>query len=151
MFVGTQNAIQEKQDRIRRGEEVLVKLRVLQREVIAREEDFAKIDAATPHDMALPGVYHDLQRIGSESGLALSNVGSQTTLLEKGDWSITKTNVVLDFEGSYNGVKNFLSQIASAARMFNAQSVGLQIADETTGTVRLQVDIEAYAAQPLEI
>jgi Tfp pilus assembly protein PilO len=147
-FVGFQESIKEKENRIQKGEERLVELRMLEREIEAQQDTFAKIDAAIPGDIALPGVYHDLQRMGSESGLVL--VGVKFTEEQFDDELVlAKTNIDLKLEGSYSGVKNFLLQVKSSERMFNAQSAILEVQDNITGILSVQVHVEAYAAQTL--
>jgi len=147
MLVDVREAVKEREERVQRGEAVLVKLRNLQREAEKRQEDFAKIDTAIPEETALPKIYHELQLLGAQSGLVLSSIASSREKIGEGAAAVEKTTIQLQLQGSYEGVKNFLQQVKSSERMFNAQSVLLDAQDETTGTgaLKLQISIAAYA------
>ena len=145
-FTKIQADIEEGRARVQRGEEALVKLRAAKREADARQDDFAKIDIAIPQDMALPAVYHELQRLGLESELAVSNLDSTETELQVGNSTMKRATVSLELQGPYGNIKNFLAQAKSFARMLNTQAVGVDSVGSET--LRLQVDINAYSYDP---
>jgi len=145
IFSDIRETIKERGERVQRGEAILVELRSLRREAEKRQEDFAKIDEAIPEETALPKIYHELQLLGAESGLVLSGIASLKEELGEGAAAIEKTMIRLEFQSSYEGVKNFLRQVKSSQRMFNTQSVLLEVQDGATGTLRLEIAIDAYA------
>lgn len=144
-FADMQEAITEREERIQRGENLLVQLRDQKRQVEERQEDFARLEVAIPEDAALPGLYHDLQRLGGESGLVLSEITSEQEPVQEGNAQLSETMISLELEGSYAGVKRFIEQVHVFQRMLNVQSIVLEIGDEETGTLLLNAAVAAYS------
>lgn len=91
------------------------------------EDELVRLNTALPDDSSLPSLYNLIQRLSSESGLILrqiSAVEDATEVLE--DVQAKTTAVSLNLEGSYEGLKTFLSRTQTAPRLLDVVSVGFE-------------------------
>jgi len=145
-FAEVRKDIAEHGERIQKGEEVSVQLREMKRAIEGKRENFGKIDIAIPSEVAVAGAYHEIQQMAQAAELILTSVGGgDTKVREEGDAvSLRQAALSLTLEGSYGGMKNFLSQLKSSARMLNTQAVSLENQDELAGILSIQIEVEVY-------
>jgi Tfp pilus assembly protein PilO len=144
-FLGIREEMKLQEESVVQREALLAKQRQLKKQAEERKEDFEKIDIAVPKELALPKVYHEFQEMGADSGLSLMNISDTTETTEEVS-SLRRSVVSLEFQGTYEGIKNFLSAVKSSARVFNMQSLTIQTQKESRGILQFHTKIETYAS-----
>jgi Tfp pilus assembly protein PilO len=144
-----QAEVAEHRERIKAGEEVLESLRGTKQEIERRRENFQKIRVAVPEEVAVAGVYHEIQRMASSVGVKLNTISNTEDLVDKDASILVVQSVIsLGLEGSYESAKNFVRQLKASARVLNIQDIVLESvsAEGEFGVLRITITIKAYGA-----
>jgi Tfp pilus assembly protein PilO len=103
------------------------------------QEEISKIDSALPEDPSLPSLFDFLQKLSSQSGLLLENVGSGN-FSEEG--KLKKWTVALKLKGDYPLFKNFISTLEKSARLIKVEKVSLSSEKESSS---FDITISVYS------
>lgn len=151
-FSDLRTQVQEREERLARGEAALNRLKGIQEEVEAHQKDFEKIDKAIPQETQLPAVYDAIQDLGSSSGVVVQAIEASVSTLASEEQRVAGVTLKVELLGTYEGLKNFLSNARSFARILNAQSLAIRdaaIVDDsgevTPGLLGIEVEFEAYS------
>lgn len=89
------------------------------------EAEISNIDSALPPDSssAILSFYNYLQRVPSESGLILKNLGSASLSPLDGKPGIEAISISITVSGSYPSLKNFLKTLEKSARIIKVESI----------------------------
>ena len=132
-FAAMQKELGVKQGELASKENYFAHLQELQARIDS-EELVAKIDAAIPNDPQLPALYEFLQSVGGESGLSLRSIAVSQGSPVQGT-RLQSMSASLQFGGSYEGLKVFLSDLLRASRMTDIDSISFSNPQEGTGFV----------------
>jgi len=136
--------VAERKDRLESGQRILTQLRMLEAEVSARQGDFDKTDRAIPQDQGLPALYEHIQQLGTSSGLILNSIGGQAAGELSDGVAVLAFNV--EFTGSYGALKSFLDAARRSARILNVSTLDISSDSQSSGTLKIAVELSAYAA-----
>lgn len=136
--------ILEKKSELESQDEYFKDLELLSVELEKRQEFLLKIDAAITEKRSLPELLNFLQKTASQSrtvirALAPSFIGLD---LEKGV-NVTRLNIQLD--GSYVGLKEFISNIEKSARLIEVNNITFSYPeDEELFSFNINMTIYSY-------
>ena len=144
-FSGVNAQVNIQQERLERGQRILTQLVGLQRQIAEGQEEFEKLEQATPSDMQLPAVYDLVQQLAASSGLVLETITTEKT--EVVGESLEIVYLKAQLAGSYTGLKNFLDATKRSARILNVGTLHITAAAEPGAQSELDIEAEitAYA------
>jgi len=146
-FSELQRQIKEKGGSLEQKQKRIGELTKLQEELHAHEHELRQIDAAVPQDPQMPAVYDMIQSMAASSGLVLKSILSKPALEEHPGSSLKTTQMSLSLQGSYEGIKQFLSRMKASARVLNMESIKISPAQKGAETPEdlqvLEASIEA--------
>lgn len=143
-FMVLGHEVQERRDRLERGQKALAHLRKTQEEIIARQESFAKIDSAIPEDPQLPALYEHIQRLAASSHLVLTSIESKEGEAPANDVAVYVLKA--EFQGSYEGLKTFLGGLKRSERILGVEKLTLSSDGEASEGLDIDMELSAYAA-----
>jgi Tfp pilus assembly protein PilO len=107
------------------------------------KDSLLKIDSALPSNPSLPELFNFIQKLCSQSGLALSKIGSiSTTPLPQGQLKETRTEITVS--GSYSDFKNFLSALEKSARLIEVENISFASQEKDPLAFSLKIKIYSY-------
>ena len=114
----------EKKSELQNREDYFSNMQSLKDRLLGYEVELIKLNAAIPDDSSLPALYDLVQRLSSESGLVLRQISAvEDTKTVRGIQAQTIA-LNLNLEGSYEGLKVFLSRVQIASRMMDVTAIG---------------------------
>jgi len=114
----------EKETELQNRENYFSQLGSLENYLGGFQDQLLKLNAAVPGDSALPSLYDLVQRMSSESGLVLRQISAVKDAKAVSGVQARTVAVSLNLEGSYEGLKTFLSRTQTAPRLLDVTSVG---------------------------
>lgn len=114
--------ITEKRMVLQQQEEYYKKLEDLEGKLKSYEEPMKKVDMALPEEAGVPDFFNFLQRISSENGLILENLGGFSLSVKKGE-EIEELQVDFSASGSYSSFKSFLNTLGKSARLIEVRGI----------------------------
>ncbi|GEM_PF-2749627 len=135
--------IEEKKDRLERGEQVLSQLKKTQETVSARQSDFDRLEGAIPQDAGLPAVYEHIHQLGIGSGLVMTSIEGTTS--EDLERKVATLVFEVKFVGSYEGLKSFLEEARRSSRILNVNTLSVSGQSDISGALELKLELFAYA------
>jgi len=143
-FWAIQEQVRVEEERLERGQQAVQQLRDVQRRIEAQQANFAKLGQAVPDDMQLPATYDLVQQLADSSGLILGSIVSQGAGERPGGAQAVRIDVQLT--GTYDGLKAFLRAARSSARVFNVDTLAINVgAGEEGSVLGIQASMLVYA------
>lgn len=122
-FAALKNQAQAKERELENREVYFNDLKTIEQDLKEKADELAKLDAILPDNPDIPLLYDLISRISSGSGLVLKDIFSTIEKKEDSDSGIKEITVDVNVEGSYEGIKEFLSAARNAGRMLDVNSV----------------------------
>lgn len=135
--------IAEEKDRLEHSEQALAQLKKTQEAVSARQSDFDKLKEAIPQDAGLPVVYDHIQQLGEASGLAMTSI--EGAPFEDPTRKVETLVFMVEFVGSYEGLKGFLEEVKRSSRIFNVNTLSIAREGDISGALEIKLELFAYA------
>jgi len=141
----SQIKIKEVQKEIKQWEEYFSNLEKVSQELKNYTEVLSKIDSAIPSEFSLPSLFNFIQKISSQSGLVLKEVGSVTASPISQNSNIQKNSFTVSLSGSYSSLKNFLSILEKSARFLEVESISFSSPTEKEGVSSFSLRIKVHS------
>ena len=141
-FSSIKTQIETFKNRLEQGQHALVELKKVETQIQKHQEDFAKIQQAVPHDVALPALYDHIQQLAASSGLLLGSIQGQE--LKDSEEELSRLVLQTNLAGSYEAFKQFLNAAARSPRLLNVRSLNIASSGDS-GTLQITLEIVAYA------
>ena len=106
-------------------------------------EKAALVKESLPDDPALPSLYEKLQQAAAESGLILVSIDSLPRESKEGS-QLRSIDTIIEVEGRYEGLKEFLLRAGRTARLLNVKSVDFK-SPEKGQIFHFSIGLEAYS------
>jgi Tfp pilus assembly protein PilO len=87
------------------------------------QDSISKIDFALPEDPKIFSLFNFLQKISSQSGLLVEEIGSISSE-QKGD--LKKWTGTFHFKGDYLSFKNFISSLEKSSRLIKVEKITMK-------------------------
>lgn len=118
------------------------KLEEINSELSQYEESLSKIDSAFPVYFSVPAFFANLQRISSQSGLILNQIG-ESSIQEKE--RIKERSFNLSLSGSLANFKNFLSALENSAKLIETENFNFSSPEEEEESISFSVVIKTFS------
>jgi len=106
------------------------------------EVALSKIDYALPADFSLPAFFANLQRIASQSGMILNQIG-EGPIQKTG--AIQERSFSLSLSGSFSNFKNFLSALEKSAKLIEVENFSFTSLKSAEESISFTVSIKTYS------
>ena len=134
-----------KERELQRQEVYFSGLRETKDELRRYQEQLTKIDSALPDDPSLPSLFNFLQKISSESGLILVEIGPAIVSFLEEKPEIKETKFSLELAGSYPSFKVFLARLEKSARIIEIEEVVFSSPEDgELFTFNLRIKVHSY-------
>ncbi len=128
------------------------------RDLQAKSDALTKVDNALPEKPSIADLIYFFQKKGEENGLVVKDLFLSKFSAQTQDSKIKEIVFSLDLLGSYASLKGFLSNLESSARIFEENSISLNLTlqggakaksqptplEEQTYTFKLEVKTHSY-------
>lgn len=108
---------------IRYEEEYYEELSFISKQIDDYQKEISNIDSALPFNPSKPSLLRFLQKITSENGLILTNVGSFSVKPLSVEANTKEIQTSLGLVGSYPAFKNFLAVLEKSARLIEIDNI----------------------------
>jgi len=108
--------------------------------------ELSKIDSALPSSPSLPSLFNFLQKVSSQNGLILEEIGSFSVSVPEEKPEIKEISLNLGVSGSYSAFKNFLSTLEKSARLIEIESISFSTPEkkESPFSFDLKIKVHSY-------
>ncbi len=128
---------------LRNQENYFQKLKEINNELEKYRDSLLKIDSALPPRPSLPELFNFIQKLCSQTEMALLNIGSiSTTPIPQ--TQLKETRIEITIKGSYSGFKNFLSGLEKSARLIEVENISFSTKEKEPFDFNLKVKIYSY-------
>lgn len=146
IFSQLQNQLQERELELKNLEAYFAQLELLREEIASQPpEKVALIEQSLPDEPSLPSLYEALSQGASQSGLALRSINSFVGGISSEQALQFRTiEVIMDMEGTYEALKEFLADTRTLPRLINIKSLEFE-SPERGGIFKFSVTLQAYS------
>lgn len=116
------NEVAIKQAELESQEKYFGELQRISEEIKQYQDNLSKIDTILPPGSELADFYDFLQKVASQSGLALGKIGAGTAAAVEGQ-NIKETKISIGVTGNYSALKNFIQSLENSARLIEVESI----------------------------
>ncbi|MCP6719500.1 MAG: type 4a pilus biogenesis protein PilO [Patescibacteria group bacterium] len=121
-FLSLKQEVFKKEAEIKSQEEYFQDIEKISEELNKYQLSLSKIESAIPQDRSLPEVLGFFQKAASQAGLIVERVSPTFTSSDEIEGiKLSRVNLVL--EGTYSGLKNFLSIIEKSSRLVEVDNI----------------------------
>ncbi len=145
-----QNQLQERELELKNLEAYFNQLELLKEEIASQPaEKITLVEQSMPDEPSLPSLYEALFQTASQSGLALRSINSFVGLVQ-GDLPAEQilqfriTEVVMEMEGTYEALKEFLMNTRTLPRLLSIKALKFD-SPERGGIFKFSVTLQAYS------
>jgi len=106
----------------------------------ARQEAVQKIETAIPDETSIPALFDLIQKMNINSGLVLTSISASVAEEGFADSDLVVTTVSLESIGSYDALKEFISQVRKSVQLLEITSISFEttIAKSEEGAAVIQ-------------